>query len=307
MNDCEHIVERFQQQASTSTPSLLMTIFGDVIAPHGGVIWLGSLIKLVAPLGISQRLVRTSIYRLAKDGWVSGQRIGRRSYYRLTDSGQRSTAQAESRIYYTPISEWDGEWRMIFANSAGIGAEQRTELKKRLNWLGFGAIATNVYGHPVVSMEPVWELLDAMELTGKVVVMRARYFDNIHRPDSKEMVRQCWKLDTLVKDYRQFIDRYQPVITGQNLHRQSAESSFLLRILLIHHYRRILLRDPQLPATLLPKNWVGHSAYGLCRKIYRKTQVAADAHIMDIGECIDGKFPLPDESYFARFDGSTEP
>jgi phenylacetic acid degradation operon negative regulatory protein len=41
--------------------SLVMTIFGDSIAPHGGTIWLGSLIELLAPFGVSARLLRTSV------------------------------------------------------------------------------------------------------------------------------------------------------------------------------------------------------------------------------------------------------
>jgi phenylacetic acid degradation operon negative regulatory protein len=44
--------------------SLLVTVFGDSVAPHGGRAWLGSLIGLLAPFGISERLVRTSVYRL---------------------------------------------------------------------------------------------------------------------------------------------------------------------------------------------------------------------------------------------------
>ncbi len=54
--------------------SLVMTLFGDVITPHGGEVWLGSLIELLAPFGISDRLVRTSVYRLAEEGWLDAER-----------------------------------------------------------------------------------------------------------------------------------------------------------------------------------------------------------------------------------------
>ena len=59
--------------------SLVMTIFGDAIAPHGGRLWLGSLIELVAPLGVTDRLVRTSVFRLVQEGWLVANREGRRS------------------------------------------------------------------------------------------------------------------------------------------------------------------------------------------------------------------------------------
>jgi acetyl-CoA C-acetyltransferase len=41
-------------------------------------------VRLLEPLGISERLVRTSVYRLAQDNWIEGVKSGRRSYYRLT-------------------------------------------------------------------------------------------------------------------------------------------------------------------------------------------------------------------------------
>ena len=37
-------------------------------------------------------------------------------------------------------------------------------------------------------------------------------------------------------------------------------SNSLLRTLLIHEFRRVQLRDPQLPDTLLATNWPGHAA-----------------------------------------------
>lgn len=33
--------------------------------------------------------------------------------------------------------------------------------------------------------------------------------------------------------------------------------AFTARILLIHHYRRVVLRDPLLPSALLPADWPG--------------------------------------------------
>jgi len=41
------------------------------------------------------------------------------------------------------------------------------------------------------------------------------------------------------------------------------------RILLIHHYRRVVLRDPLLPTALLPPDWPGQAARRLCGEIYR--------------------------------------
>jgi len=68
--------------------SLLITIYGDAIAPRQQSIWLGSLISLAGLFGLLPRLVRTSAFRLTADGWFDATRIGRRSYYGLSEAGQ---------------------------------------------------------------------------------------------------------------------------------------------------------------------------------------------------------------------------
>jgi phenylacetic acid degradation operon negative regulatory protein len=41
-----------------------------------------------------------------------------------------------------------------------------------------------------------------------------------------------------------------------------------VRTLLIHEYRRVLLRDPNLPEALLPAGWPGLQARALCESLY---------------------------------------
>ena len=59
---------------------------------------------------------------------------------------------------------------------------------------------------------------------------------------------------------RAWIDRGEPL---------SDADAFTARILLIHHYRRVVLRDPLLPTALLPEDWPGRAARKLCGEIYR--------------------------------------
>src|SRR6266576_3488989 len=93
------LLRRLQSQRPIRGGSLLVTIFGDAIAPRGGVVTLGSLIKLAGPFGLTERLVRTSVARLAQDGWLVARRDGRLSEYRLAPQGQQRFAEATQRIY----------------------------------------------------------------------------------------------------------------------------------------------------------------------------------------------------------------
>src|SRR5690606_3008489 len=122
--------------------SLIVTVFGDAIAPRGGIVWIGSLIRVMADFGISDRLVRTSVFRLARDGWLAVEQVGRQSYYRLTEEGARRFAQATHRIYGEPRQSWDGDWRFVII--AGLDADRRDLVKKELSWLGFAAVATDL-------------------------------------------------------------------------------------------------------------------------------------------------------------------
>jgi hypothetical protein len=84
-----HLITRFQEQTPIRASSLIITLYGDAIEPHGGTVWLGSLINLLEPIGINERLIRTSIFRLTKEGWLTAEKVGRRSYYSLTGTGRR--------------------------------------------------------------------------------------------------------------------------------------------------------------------------------------------------------------------------
>ena len=70
--------------------SLVVTVFGDSILPHGGTVWVGSLIRLLGPFGINERGVRTAVQRLTVEGWLSSRSVGRRAgSVHISTSGSR--------------------------------------------------------------------------------------------------------------------------------------------------------------------------------------------------------------------------
>jgi len=78
---------------------------------------------------------------------------------------------------------------------------------------------------------------------------------------------------------------------------------FLLRTLLIHDFRRILLRDPMLPAPLLPADWSGNAARTLTRNLYRLLKRPSEAFVMATLKTADGPLPEADPSFEERFGG----
>ncbi len=117
---------------------------------------------------------------------------------------------------------------------------------------------------------------------------------------------RAWDLAGLAADYRRFLLRFGSVIERFRQADDAAHDpaqSFLVRTLLIHEYRRVLLRDPQLPAALLPLDWPGAAAYALCRDFYRLTHRAAERHLMATLRGPRGALPPALPWFYRRFGG----
>jgi len=160
------------QQGRISSTSMLITLFCDTVVRHGGEIWLGSLIRALAPLGISDRLVRTAVFRLVQDDWLVSRKDGRRSYYSLSPSGFSQYQRAARRIYASERPDWDGVWTLVIPSS--VPWDKRELLRKGLLWQGFGLLSTGVYALPTNNRKSLDELLEELEVCESVVTMTAR-------------------------------------------------------------------------------------------------------------------------------------
>jgi DNA-binding transcriptional regulator PaaX len=86
------------------------------------------------------------------------------------------------------------------------------------------------------------------------------------------------------------------------------EDAFLLRTLLIHDWRRLLLRDPELPDVLLPAGWPGRAARQLTRDLYRRLLAPSERHLDALLQRADGQaLPPPDAASRLRFGGAVQP
>ncbi len=296
-------IKDYLDQHPTRANSVIITIYGDFIAPHGGTVWLGSFIKLVAPLGINERMVRTSVYRLSREKWLVSEQIGRRSYYSLTTSGRRRFEHAYRRIYFAPQDIWGGEWQLVLI-PASLAGTARDQLRKELTWAGYGALASGILAHPSADSEALLDILQETGAHDKVVAMRASNISALTSKPLQELVHACWNLDALTAKYEDFIERFRPVLrTLRAANELDPEQCFLAQTLLMHDFRRALLHDPQLPAQLLPAIWSGGIARQLCRDIYAITWPHAQRHLLTACETASGPLPSAAAYFYQRFDG----
>ena len=283
--------------------SAIITLFGDAILPRGGNIWLGSLIALAAPLGIAERPVRTGVYRLSQQGWLTSRTSGRRAYYKLTRPGLEKFYEAQRRIYAVEPVAWDGEWRLVQL-PADLAAAKRLSLRRELGWLGFGQIGASLFAHPSDETEAVSRTLARHRLSARSLVFRASLAAFVSGEHVRQVVAAAWELTALNHDYGRFIETFRPTADAlQRGLRLGDEDAFILRILLIHDYRRLLLKDPVLPEPLLPADWLGGAARDLTVTIYRQIAATADRHLIAQLETYSGRTPALDAAYWQRFGG----
>lgn len=264
--------------------SLIISFFGDTVLPHGGRIWLGSLIHLLKPLELNERLIRTAIFRLVKEGWMASETIGRRADYALTPAGQRRFDATARQIYASSSPLWDRRWRLILVMGE-LTPKQRERLRSSLFWQGFGLLGSDCFIHPGTDLTSAFDALikdDMGDVLPHLVPMMAAHFDIGLVPGDADMVQRAWNLAQLGADYADFVRTYQPILAQLRegvVDAQEDETAFLLRTLLIHDFRRLLLRDPELPDVLLPGNWPGKKARQLSKELYRRLLVPSERHI----------------------------
>jgi len=289
------LLRHFRARRPLRGGSLLVTIFGDAIAPRGGAVTLGGLIRLAAPFGLTERLVRTSVARLARAHWLRTRRAGRRSEYRLSPQGAQRFAAATRRIYAPAPGTWDGRWTLLLLP----GARRRSAaLREELHWLGFGQLAPALFAHPGASAAQARAWLAQLPAAADALVLSSKV---AAAADEARLALLGWDLRELARGYGAFVRLVAPLEALSARTQLSAEQAFMARTLLVHEYRRVHLQDPLLPPQLLPAGWVGARAYELARRLYARVLEPAEAHLSQSARRLDGPLPAPAAALRARF------
>src|SRR5439155_16394639 len=118
----------------------------------------------------------------------------------------------------------------------------------------------------------------------------------------RRLLSASWPLDRTADAYLKFMKTFEPLraAIGRGADLSEADA-FTARILLIHYYRRVVLRDPLLPDSLLPADWPGRAARGLCGEIYRGLLTASEQWLDRYGSNEAGPLPKAGRELARRF------
>ena len=183
-----------------------------------------------------------------------------------------------------------------------IDSGRRDAVRKELGWLGFGALSSGVLAHPSPDMNGLDVALQSLDVADELVVMSGETVKNADA--MRRLAHDSWNLAEIDEGYESFVSRFRPLMAAHGKDANvSPKSAFLVRTLLIQEYRKVLLRDPQLPADLLPDGWHGTAAYQLCRNLYRAIYRQADDYLSETMETADGPLPPASRAFAKRFGG----
>jgi phenylacetic acid degradation operon negative regulatory protein len=281
----ESLLDQFHERTPIRAGSLIVTVFGDAVVPRGGVLSLTSLHEIMRAFRVSDTLVRTALSRLVTDGWFERWKVGRNSYYRLMSRGREAFAQATQRIYADPPQGWQGSFDLLLLENA----QDRSALRAELSEAGYGTLGPDL-------------LIAATPLSsegGPFLRLSATPAD---LSTARRLVERAWSLEEIESRYKRFINTYSGTLGALERGTKFTDlDALLVRILLIHDYRRAVLKDPLLPPQLLPKPWAGTAARVLCGTIYKTLLPAAELWIDTHAQNDRGPLPEADQGFRQRF------
>ncbi len=256
------------------TASLIVTVWGDAVAPRGGSLWLGTLQAILDRFGVNPGQLRTAMSRLTEEGWLARNRVGRLSYYRLGPRGEAAFGAASRRIYDGAPAAWDGRFRLALTADP--------DLREALAAQGFAALAPGVLAG--LAGEP--------PSAAPVLLAEPRSME-----EARQIAARAWPLDGVAEGYARFLEGFAPLAGAD----PAPEDALPLRLLVVHEWRRVVLRDPRLPPDLLPAAWPGTPARDLAARLYHQLLPASEAWLDAEGRNEDGPLPPAGAALRARF------
>ena len=244
--------------------SALFTLFGDVVRPAGGEAWLTTLTACMRSLGFSPEATRTTLHRMAAEGWVAPRRVGRFSAYRLTTKGVERLDEAAERIYRLRAAPWDGHWHLVVCPRAAVDVD----LARKLQWSGHGRLTGDLWVSPHPHGSRLDQLLAAHDAGAGT--LRFRRADVADPAENARVVAAAWDLSELRDAHAAFLRAW-----GHEQPAAEPAAAFVQRIRLVHHWRSFLFLDPGLPEAVLPADWLADRAAGAFKALYEAVESPA--------------------------------
>lgn len=225
--------------------SVVVTLLGDSCRTPQDQLSGRDMDRMLAPLGINNQALRVALHRLKRDGLVEAQKQGRTSTYRLSATGWQMTEAVRPRIYQSPDSEAPLDTPIWIAIAPPDLTSQQVEAA-----LPDHALRLSPKSAMIAGALP--------DLHGGL----HNWLITPHAPEeTPDWVRKALSNPQLIAGYdtlRSALMTACPSVADAQALPQ--DSQHALRLLALHHWRRLRLRHGALQDILLGDHWPGAMA-----------------------------------------------
>ncbi|MEM6886683.1 MAG: PaaX family transcriptional regulator C-terminal domain-containing protein [Pseudomonadota bacterium] len=222
--------------------SLLVTLFGDLASAPGATLSGPALASILQGIDVRPEAMRVSLHRLRKDEWILSEKSGRESHHRLSARGRQETQVASRRIY-SRSSCAGGKWYVAITDAAA------PDPLHAMMSAGYVQIQNRVYA----GENPRYAPKSALILQGDTA------------PD--------WLREALVPISQKagyaalcaLLEQADEALTDAT--RYSVVDRATIRCLVVHNWRRLVLKHPDLPPTIFPDGWRGEDCRHLVHRL----------------------------------------
>ncbi|MCR8828255.1 PaaX family transcriptional regulator C-terminal domain-containing protein [Pseudosulfitobacter koreensis] len=218
--------------------SVLVSVFGDLARLEGEGIDGPVLTALMAEAQIRPEATRVALHRLRNDDWITSTKSGRTSHHSLTPTGRRLSVAASGRIYSPPEAAAQG-WQLVLLETPTSYSREQMEAH------GFAPLAPRLYIGADTSDAPAGTL--ALPADAAPHWLGGQFEPKDLSQDYAALHEMLSALDALQLD----ASTLSPVQIG------------VLRSLIVHGWRRLVLKHPDLPREVYSDAWRGHDCRAL--------------------------------------------
>lgn len=268
-------------QAGSPPQHLLVTFLADYCLRSSAQLPSAALVSLAGEFGITPMSARAALSRLARRGVVDQARRGRRTYYALGAEAARVLAGGSRRLvaFALDAEDWDGVWTVVAFSMPEDRRDARHLLRSRLRWQGFAPLYDGLWVSPHAGTAEVAAIIGELHVPA-VTVLRASDVSGTV-PGARPPI-EAWDLAEIALLYRDFIDRWTPVVERLRRGEVSAAEALTTRIRIMDTYRRFPGLDPQLPMRLMPPAWPRETARTLFTEAYDWLGPLAETRVRQI-------------------------
>ncbi|MDU8943118.1 PaaX family transcriptional regulator C-terminal domain-containing protein [Ovoidimarina sediminis] len=232
--------------------SLIVTFFGDLAQGPGAEVPGPVLSRVMGAADIRPEAMRVALHRLKRDGWIDSAKRGRTVDYSLTARGRAESAAASPRIYGRAEP---APWRLFNAAQGEAAA-----LDPLLAGGSHVALAPGLVAGPM----PGGAVPEGIFVSQPGAV--PGWAQRAVCPEA--LVAAAAALVQTLEEVARDVEAPGPLERA------------VLRVLIVHRWRRIVLRLPDAPEAFLPEDW---RALGCAARVAEVLDALPRPEIAEIG------------------------